>query len=154
MARVILLCGLPGSGKTTSARRLAAERPGLRLSPDEWMAALDIDLYDQPARARVEQLQWQVARDVVALGVTVIIEWGTWAREERDTIRRWCREHGVGVELHHLDVPTEVLWERLQRRNQVPGETVIERHDLLQWEAELFEAPSPEELALFDPPPE
>ncbi|WP_460532347.1 AAA family ATPase [Flindersiella endophytica] len=36
-ARVHLLCGLVGAGKTTCARRLAADLPAVRFSPDEWM---------------------------------------------------------------------------------------------------------------------
>ena len=61
--RVILLCGLPGSGKTTEARRLVTEGGAVRMCPDEWMHALDIDLWDQPARGRVEALQWSLTLD-------------------------------------------------------------------------------------------
>ena len=35
-ARLVLLCGLPASGKTTLARRLAASYGAVRLNPDEW----------------------------------------------------------------------------------------------------------------------
>jgi len=35
-----LTVGLPGVGKTTLARRIAAEGSILRLTPDEWMAPL------------------------------------------------------------------------------------------------------------------
>lgn len=42
MPRLILVCGLPGAGKTTLARRLADEVPAVRLSGDEWMVALGI----------------------------------------------------------------------------------------------------------------
>ena len=37
---LIIVCGLPGSGKTTTATELAARRQGVRLNPDEWLAAL------------------------------------------------------------------------------------------------------------------
>lgn len=39
-ARLILTCGLPGSGKTTLALRLAAQRSAVRLTKDEWAWAL------------------------------------------------------------------------------------------------------------------
>ena len=39
-SRLIIVCGLPGNGTTTVVRQLAAERNGVRLGPDEWMAAL------------------------------------------------------------------------------------------------------------------
>lgn len=39
MTTLTLLCGLPGSGKTTYARRLE-ERGTLRLSSDDWMVPL------------------------------------------------------------------------------------------------------------------
>jgi predicted kinase len=152
VSRVILLCGLPGAGKTTVAVRLAEEHGGVRLSPDEWMRALRVDLFDQAMRGRIEQLQWELAQRLAVLGNTVLIEWGTWARAERDEVRRWCRENGVAVELRYLDVPFEVLWDRVSRRNGLPGEAVLERDDLRRWADELFEAPTKDELALFDPP--
>ena len=35
-----MLCGLPGSGKTTLAKKLENERQAIRLCPDEWVIAL------------------------------------------------------------------------------------------------------------------
>jgi predicted kinase len=151
--RVVLVCGLPGAGKTTVARQLAAELGAVRMSPDEWMDALAIDLWDQPARGRIESLQWRLTLELLALGVTVIIEWGLWTRAERDQLRRQVRAAGGHIELRFLDVPVEELWRRLEARNAVPQPawTVIERDHLLEWAAE-FEAPTADELALFDAP--
>ena len=85
--RLIIVCGLPGSGKTTLAKAIESTVDAIRFCPDEWMDALGIDLYDEESRARIEGLQWQLAQDLLSLGLTVIIEWGTWARSERDTLR-------------------------------------------------------------------
>ncbi|MCC7188403.1 MAG: AAA family ATPase, partial [Anaerolineales bacterium] len=45
--RLIIVCGLPGSGKTTLAKCFEEDLHAVRLSPDEWMDALSINLYDE-----------------------------------------------------------------------------------------------------------
>jgi predicted kinase len=113
------------------------------------MEALSNDLYDEKSRSKIEALQWQCAQDLLTLGLTVIIEWGTWARSERDNLRLKARTLGAGVELHCLTAPVDVLFERIQSRGlESPP---IEREALSRW-SESFEAPTPEEMALFDAP--
>ena len=148
-ARLIIVCGLPGSGKTTHARQVEKDLRAVRFCPDEWMNALEISLWEEETRARVEKLQWKLAQDLLALGHNVVIEWGTWARSERDALRRGARVLGAAVELHFLDAPVEVLFDRIRRRNIESRSTTLD--DLLKW-AEIFERPSSEEVALFDPP--
>lgn len=146
-AKLIIVCGLPGSGKTTYARHIQAKMHGIRLSPDEWMNALGINLWDAEKREKIERLQWQLGQEFLGMRMTIIIEWGTWGRSERDALRARARELGATVELHYLPVPFEVLFERIQRRGiENPP---ITREQLLQW-AGAFQEPTPQELALFD----
>jgi predicted kinase len=145
--RLIIVCGLPGSGKTTHARLLEDTHRAIRLSADDWMNALSIDLYDEARREKVENLQWRLAQKLLSHGLTVIIEWGTWGRSERDALRLGARTLGAAVELHYLSAPLDLLFDRIQSRGmEYPP---IEREQLLQWMA-IFQAPTPEEMALFD----
>lgn len=144
---LIIVCGLPGSGKTTLARSLATERSGIRLCPDEWLAALEITLWDERVRSRVEQLQWELAQDLLRLGNLVIIEWGTWGGDERKLLRTQARLLGARVELVFLDPPLDELWRRVQRRGQV--DPPITRSDLDDWD-KLIQRPSADELAGYD----
>jgi predicted kinase len=152
-----LTCGLPGSGKTTLARRLEQEVPALRLTADDWLHELYPDITTSeaeagPFRSRVERLQWMTAVRALELGCNVVLDWGLWAREERDLYRAGAREVGARVVLCLLDPPVDELWNRLSRRNadRPFGVFEITNAELLRW-SELFQRPTADELALYDP---
>jgi predicted kinase len=113
---LIVVSGLPGSGKTTKAKELEVERPGVRFCPDEWMTRLGANLWDSELRANVEALQWATALSVLRAGGTAIIEWGTWGRDERERLRAEAAAVGARTELIFLDVPADILWARIEER--------------------------------------
>ncbi|MGH7640650.1 MAG: AAA family ATPase [Candidatus Dormibacteria bacterium] len=153
-ARLLLTCGLPGSGKTTLAHQLAADRGAVCLTQDEWLWALGSTPWDEPTLEKVDHELWRLAQEILRLGLSVVLDFGLWARIERDQMRAAARGLGVGVELHYVDLPTDELWRRIETRNSEPpwDSYPISRADLDGWAAS-FQAPDAAELALFDPPP-
>jgi predicted kinase len=154
-ARLILTCGLPAAGKTALARQLAGDRSAVRITKDEWLTALGSSPWDTPTREKVERELWRLAQEILRLGLSVVLDFGLWARIERDEMRSAARGLGVSVELQYIDVPTDVLWRRIQARNSQPpwDSYPIRRADLDGWQL-LFQEPDAAELALFDPPPD
>ena len=152
-ARLILTCGLPGSGKTLLARRLAADRGAVRLTKDEWLWALGASPWDTLTNDRVESELWRIAQDILILGVSVVLDFGLWTRVERDEMRTAARRLGVGVELHYLNAPLDELWRRIETRNLEPpwDSAPILLDHLVEW-ASNFQEPDDAELALFDSP--
>jgi predicted kinase len=149
--RLVLICGLPGAGKTTLARRREAEIPGTRLSPDEWMVALGVGLWDDEFRGRLETQLWSLAQELLAKGQSVVLDYGYWTRAERDEKRLLARSLGVKVELHYLKASIEELEQRLEKRNLSVEwrDFPITREHLETWSL-TFEPPGPEALLLFD----
>jgi predicted kinase len=144
---LVIICGLPGSGKTTHARGLEQELPAVRFCPDEWMQSLGISLHDERQRDRIEQFQWTLAKRLLSLGQSVLIEWGTWGRSERDRLREEGRALGARVELHYLTAPLDVLLERVQSRAM--EETPLTREEMERWAA-CIQVPNDDEMKLFD----
>ena len=151
MATLFLICGLPGSGKTTLAKQIERDHHALRLTPDEWIVRLFGSDLTPPTldwcRDPVEAIQWEVAERALILGIDVILDFGFWSRSEREEFRARARGVGARSEVHFLDVSREVLSARLAARNaNLPPYTfrITEAQLDLWWS--LFEPPTPDEL--------
>ncbi|HEU5047455.1 MAG TPA: ATP-binding protein [Rickettsiales bacterium] len=155
MAKLHMICGLPCSGKTTLARKLEAELPALRFSPDEWLEPFigardwdkDVEAYNQQ-RLQMEAMLLDFALRAVSQGINAILDNGFWGREERDTYRTKARERGINVKLHYMDVSREELLLRLKKRNDdlKPGIFYITESQLVEWLGR-FQPPDADELS-------
>ena len=151
MATLHLMVGLPCSGKTTLAQKLEHERSALRLTPDEWQVGLfgqDAEEPEHDARhSLIEAMLWNIASRALELGTNVILDFGFWAREEREDYRLRAKRLGASSEVHFLDVPEEELLRRLAVRNSQPSQESfhISEESMKPW-IEFFQRPTPEEL--------
>jgi predicted kinase len=95
----------------------------------------------------IESMLWDIAARVLVLGVNVILDFGFWAKSERDDYRGRAAQLGAGSEIHFLNVAEVVLLERLAIRNtHLPqGAAYIPQAKLKEWIA-FFQPPTPHEL--------
>jgi predicted kinase len=145
---LIVMVGLPASGKTTFARRLQIERRAVRFTPDEWM----IPLFDAPeADGKRDVLEGRfiwLALEVLTAGVDVILDFGVWSRDERWALRSLALDVGARCELIYLAVAPEEQLARIAHRREIESSTTFDigAADLLRF-AGLFEEPTPDELS-------
>lgn len=151
MATLHLMVGLPCSGKTTLAQTLEREHSALRLTPDEWHIRLfgqDAEEPEHDARhSRIEAMLWNIARRALELGTNVILDFGFWAREEREDYRSRAKQLGASSEIHFLEVSADELMHRLAVRNSQPSQThfYIPEAMMKPWIA-FFQSPALDEL--------
>lgn len=151
--RLVIVAGLPGAGKTTLAVRVAAALSAARMCPDDWMRSAGLDLWDSHARDVIEGTQHAIALELLRAGRNVVIEFGSWTRDERDRLRDSARDTGAAVELRYVTAPTDELWQRLADRGNDTrfGARAVDEAELAAW-ASLFEVPTADEFAEYDPP--
>jgi predicted kinase len=151
-----LTVGLPGAGKTTRARAIAAEHGILRLTPDDWMAPLFGQSDAGGRRDILESRMIWVAHEVLTSGASVVLDFGCWSPEERYAIRSMAETAGAGFRMEYVVVEESVRRARCAQRWLEAPETTFEMTDADQ---DRFVAscrpPTEDELAggpIPDPP--
>ena len=120
--RIVVLVGLPGSGKSTYLKQMGVSG----LSSDEIRKLLADDETDQTIHARVFQTLRYLLEQRLAIGRAVTyIDATNLTPEEREPYLAIGRAWGCEVEAVFFDVPLDVCLERnAQRRRVVPGEAL------------------------------
>lgn len=144
-----MLCGLPGSGKTTYAKRLEQETGAIRLTLDEALfqkfgRESDMDYKERENRTKKDLRAILVSS--IGDGRPVILDYGFWKKAARDEYKDLIEQNGAQWKLLYFEVPSKELRSRLAARNLIdPKDNHIIDGELLEkfiWE---FEAPSTRE---------
>jgi predicted kinase len=100
---LFMTVGLPGTRKTTAARRIEAERTALRLTKDEWVKALYGDANPASATSVIEGRLIEIGLRALEVGVNVVIDFGLWTRNERSALREAAGDRGASVEILYFE---------------------------------------------------
>jgi predicted kinase len=153
-----LICGGTGAGKSTYAAHLTANLDAIRFSIDEWMTALfwmDSKTPIEPNWAmervsRCEDQIWVTALQVARRRIACVLDLGFSDRRQRAKFVGFASDAGLTVALHHLEVPMEERWRRVQARNDQRGETYQLTFDvtreMFEFMENIWETPSSDEL--------
>lgn len=152
-ARLHLVIGPVGAGKSTFATALARERGAVRLTLDEWMTALFrsdrpesgvVAWYVERAARCVGQIA-SVADAVLDAGRDVVLEIGLLKRQERSAF--YGRVAGRALTVYVLDAARAVRRERVAERNRSGGPTfsMVVPPDVFELASDLWEAPEADE---------
>lgn len=122
--RIILLVGLPGSGKSTWL-----ERQGITGISSDWIRqVLADDPTDQSIHTRVFMTMRYLLGQRLAIGRPVsYLDATHLTPEERRPYVRIAQRYGANVEAVYFDVPLEVCRQRNLRRNRVVPDEALDR---------------------------
>ena len=148
VATLFLIVGLPGAGKTTRAKELAAAGRALRLTPDEWMFPLFGEPEADGKRDVLEGRLISTAMQALRLGTSVVLDFGFWGRDERSALRQLARSAGATSQVLYVPVDREAQLARIAHRQATaPRQTYpMTEADVDRWR-ERFQAPDDGELA-------
>jgi predicted kinase len=145
---LFLLVGLPGSGKTTRAHEIETTHNALRLSPDEWMIPLFGESDADGKRDLVEGLLIGVALRAIQAGISAILDFGFWGRDERSALVWLAESLQAHASVVYLDIDERTQLERIRARFTAAPDTTFEMsaEELAGWRA-FFQVPTDDELA-------
>ncbi|WP_370979528.1 AAA family ATPase [Agaribacterium sp. ZY112] len=156
MARLILVCGPTGAGKTTHSVALAKEIGAVRFSIDPWMQTLfSKDIKEIEYTWMIERVNrcynqiWEVSEQILALGGKVILDLGFTTKEQRLLFSDKAKGLGLNAELHYLNANTECRRERVNKRNTEKDPSVYSfdvNDDMFNFMEPRFEIPDADEL--------
>lgn len=157
MSRLICICGKIGSGKTYYANKLKKQENSVIFSIDE----VTYDLinneqgkgYDEFVR-RVNLYLRKKSVEIVNAGCSVILDWGFWTKENRNEIKKYCKNNGVIVEMHYIDIDDEAWCKNIEERNNkvlagCDGSNFYINEKLLKKVSSMFEIPKKEEIDVW-----
>ena len=155
MAKLIIMVGLPFSGKSTRAKQLAKEYNAIVLNKDEWHIRIfapehGIETREEHDTRRValEAIIIPLAFDLLSRGQNIILDIGFWAKEERLNLKKKAEEIGAEFLMCYCEAPPpKELAKRMAERNREQNSTSFFISEEMYKEfAPKFQAPTEDEL--------
>lgn len=158
--KIILMCGLSGSGKSRLAERLVPHLPAIRIRSDivrRQLAGLDLvepsgsalnrGIYDRTMGEAVYEQMLKLTENLISAGENVIVDATFLLRNNRESFQRLARKHHCQCIVVFCEAQPDVLRSRVAKRLKSgidPSEATLE---VLDRQFEIFEPLESDELA-------
>jgi predicted kinase len=135
------------TARTAAVSLVTSAGKALRLTPDHWMIPLFGDPMADGKRWVLEGWLISVARQALRLGISVVLAYGLWGRDERSALRWLAHSAGAACQVVYLPVDKDVQLARIaQREETTPQETFpMSEAEVHAWREE-FQVPDAAEL--------
>ena len=124
MARLIMVTGPTGVGKTTYSLSLSKDIGAIRFSIDPWMqnlfskdmTSLDYSwMIERVSRCYVQI--WELSEQILKLNGNVVLDLGFTTRQQRDHFSGLAKGLQLVPEVHYLSASKDTRKERVEKRN-------------------------------------
>lgn len=99
---------------------------------------------------RIKKYLLKKIPEFISVGISVILDWGFWTKQERDLTRKFCKSHNIKYETHYIDINDELWKQRINNRNNMvsAGKSDVYFVDdgLAEKFISMFEAPDEDEI--------
>lgn len=116
---LIILGGLPGTGKSYFSRRLADRVPAIILASDALRKTLvRRPVYSWEENRRLFEASHELTEDLLRRGANVIFDATNLQEAHREELYHVAERAGARVVVVWVEAPPEVVWERMAGRQQ------------------------------------
>lgn len=149
--KLLMLKGLPGSGKSTYARELA-KNGYVRVNKDDLRAMLNDGKWSKTNEKFVIAVRNAIVTNALAEGKSVVVDDTNFSERHRSFLSQLAKDMDATFETKFFDVPLEECIKRdLKRANSVGEKVIRQMHDQFLRVKETYEPPTDLPMvAIFD----
>ena len=127
--KLLMLKGLPGSGKSTHARKLA-DTGWVRVNKDDLRAMLHNGVWSRKNEKQILSVRDHIIREALGAGKSVVVDDTNFAAVHRDTLSQIAKEFGAKFITEFFDVtPEECIKRDLARPNSVGSKVIMDMYN-------------------------
>lgn len=116
MPNLTIICGLPGTGKSTQAKKIAAKTNAILLRTDTIRKELGRSKYSVRDRQAVYREMFLRAGKLLGQAKNIVLDATFSKRENREAAKKLAKDCGATFQLLEIICPEKIIKERMKRR--------------------------------------